>query len=64
MLGLKELYIELDREGVFLATDSEILDPMRVITGVQNFEVELTWHADYDWCGVPFRLRRFGMYYM
>src|SRR5947207_12215147 len=31
MLGLEELYIELNREGVFLATDSDILDPMRVV---------------------------------
>lgn len=58
MRGLRELHIVLQKFGHSFASDSNILDPIRVIRRVRDFELKLTWTARYDWGDAPLQLIR------
>lgn len=59
MLGLEELLIRIDNLGNDFGdfvTGSDIFNPMRVITNVRYFEVELMQPPHHDFSDVPFRV--------
>ena len=57
MPDLEELYVRLNKDVDDPVADNDIFSPMRAITRVRDFQVEMTWTAQYDWSGVPFVLR-------
>jgi len=56
MPSVEEVYIWLIKDDTLVpVTDSNIIDPMRVIDGVRDFRVDLVGTVDYDWAMCHFR---------